>query len=1141
MAAEVDEATADQPLSIGQRALWFLERLAPQAGAYNIAVAARARGLDAGRLRRALEALVARHPALRTAFPSAGDEPVQRVLPADLATIDFARRDAARWSGGQLRERLAAEAWRPFDLEHGPLVRLRVFERPAGGADGELALLFAVHHAVADFWSLGIMARELGALYASPDGAALAPSPPLGYADFARRQMERLAGPEGERLGAFWRRALAGERGPLPDLALPTDRPRPPVQTWRGLARGAEVPANLAGALRRLAAGEGAGLFAVLAAAWQVQLGRYGGQDDFALGIPTSGRGAPEWAGVVGYFVNPVALRADLRPSPPGAGGPSFARVLARTRQAALAALDHAGYPFVLLAETLRPLRDAGRPPLFQVQLTLEQRRAGDDPGLAAFALGEEGRRISLGGGGLTSVALGERRAQLELALAAAELPGGGIGLSLTANADLFDSTTAERMLGHLRTLLAGAAADPSARLEDLPLLSPPERRQLVAEWNDSAVVERESAAHGDRLHDLVLAQAERTPDAVAVVGGEARLTYGGLAARAGRVAGVLRALGLGAEGRVGLCLPRTPDLIAAVLGILQAGGVYVPLDPAYPEARLELMLADSGAEALLTDASLAGRFPFFAGRVVALERLARLPSRGEGARDGVDGHGGSDRDLAYVIYTSGSTGRPKGVGIEHRSAVTLVRWALAAFPPADLAGVLAATSVCFDLSIFEIFVPLAAGGRAILVPNVLALPELAAAAEVTLVNTVPSPMAELVEGPLPRGLRTVNLAGERLEPELAARIYAHAQVERVVNLYGPTEDTTYSTFAAVPRGAPLAAIGRPLANTRARVLGRDGELLPIGIPGELALAGDGLARGYLGRPELTAERFVPDPFGPPGARMYRTGDLARRLPDGQLDFLGRLDDQVKIRGFRIEPGEIAAVVAEHPGVRQAAVLALPAPGGGRRLVAFVAPELPADLRAFLAGRLPEPMLPAAWLALPALPLNASGKVDRGALARRAAEADLPSASGAASGAAGEPPYAAPREPREEILAELFAGLLGGAPGSRGAGGWASTTTSSPSAATRSSPRAPSPRCRASSRSTCRSRRSSPRPPSPGSRRGSGSSRAGRPPRRPPSRSRPPTACPASRCRSPSPSAASGSSSGSSRGRRPTTCRAPCT
>ncbi|HEX3130263.1 MAG TPA: AMP-binding protein, partial [Thermoanaerobaculia bacterium] len=537
----------DLPLSVGQKALWFLELLAPEGGAYNIAVAARVRRLDVEGFRRSLARLVDRHAALRTVFPRVGDEPVQRVLPA--MEVDFKEVDE-----------IGPEAWRPFDLVHGPLVRVRI----AGDE-----LLLVVHHLVADFWSLAVMARELG-------GTEL-PALPLQYADFARWQDERLAGPAGERGWAFWREALDG----VPDLALTPDRPRPAIQTWNGLARAAELPADLADGLRRL----GPTLFPTLLAAFQAQLGRYADQDDFAVGVPTSGRGAPEWAGVVGYFVNPVALRADL------SGDPSFRTLLERTRRTALAGLEHADHPFVLVAERLRPERDPARTPLFQAMLALQQRRSGDDPGLPAFALGESGVRISLGGLELESVALPERRAQFEIALNAAELPSGGLGLSLEVNADLFDAATAERMLGHFRTLVGAAVSDPDLRLSDLPLLSPAEQAEVLRDRMEPSGVRTDRG-----LHDLVREQAERRPDATAVIVGDDRLTYAELMARADALAARLREMGVGPEIPVGLLVERSADLIVGVLGILEAGGVYLPLEPDHSEERRRFILEDAQA-----------------------------------------------------------------------------------------------------------------------------------------------------------------------------------------------------------------------------------------------------------------------------------------------------------------------------------------------------------------------------------------------------------------------------------------------------------------------------------------------------------------------------------------------------------------
>ncbi|HYG64186.1 MAG TPA: condensation domain-containing protein, partial [Thermoanaerobaculia bacterium] len=559
----------DQPVSFGQRSLWFLERLAPEAGAYNIAVAARVVSgeLDVEALGRALARLVARHEGLRTVFPAPDGKPVQRVLPKVPVLVEEGSR---------------AEAWRPFDLEHGPLLRV-VLDGPV--------VLFVVHHIVSDFWSLAVAARELSALYREETGgpAANLPPLPLSYVDFTHWQAATLAGPRGEALWEQWRERLAG----LPDLELPTDRPRPPVQTWSGLARGVEIPATEADAVRSLAARHGATMFTALLAAFQTQLGRYAGQDDFAVGSPTVGRGAPELDGLIGYFVNPVPLRADL------AGNPSFGILLDRTRRTAVEGLAHSGFPFALLAERLRPARDPARLPVFQALLVLEQRRAGDPPGMPAFALSEDGARIPFADLELESVRLEERRAQLELSLSAAELPSGGLGISLEVNADLFDGATAERMLGHLRTLLAAAAADLDTPLDLLQLLTQLERAQLSRDWSTAPVV----AVPDLCLHELVAEQALRRPEAEAVVAGDESLTYRELVERARALAERLRGLGVEPEKPVALCVERSAEMIVGVLGILEAGGVYLPLDPDHSAARLGFVLEDAGAAAVVTDA----------------------------------------------------------------------------------------------------------------------------------------------------------------------------------------------------------------------------------------------------------------------------------------------------------------------------------------------------------------------------------------------------------------------------------------------------------------------------------------------------------------------------------------------------------
>ncbi len=787
-------------------------------------------------------------------------------------------------------------------------------------------VLLAVHHLAVDFASLAVLARDLGALYAREE---IPPAPALTYSDFVHWQAG-LLDRRGTRLWDYWRGALEGVR----DLDLPTDRPRLPVRGWRGLSRTAALPAGLAGPLRGLAATRGATLFTALLAAFQAQLGRYAGQEDFAVGAPTAGRSAPEWAGVVGYFVNPVALRADL------AGDPSFAMLLNRARDTAFAGLEHADFPFVLLAERLRPDRDPARSPLFQTMLTLQQRRPGDDPGLPAFALGEEGARISLGLLELESIGLSERRAQFEVSLNAAELPGGGIGLSLEVDADLFDAVTAERMLGHFRTLLAAAVAAPERALSDLPLLTEAEQAELLADWR--ATAEPSGPVPALPLHELVAERAERSPAALAVTLEDERLTYAELMARATRLARHLRRLGVEPEMPVGLYVERSADLVAGALGILAAGGVYLPLDPDTSPARLSFMIEDAGAAVVVAQRRIASQLPGTDASLLILDDLPPEESAEPLPRV-------LPENLAYLIYTSGSTGRPKGVAVTHAAAVEhCLTWARA-YGMTEGDRVLQFPSSGFDAAVEQVFSALLSGSTlALRGPELWGTRELSARIaelELTIIDLPTAFFSRWVQDleiDPPESLRLVGTYGEELRTETVRR-WRETPLARVplLNCYGPTEAVVSATLHAVrPEDgeAWTVPIGRSLAGRVARVLDGEGNPQPVGIPGELCLGGP-LARGYLGRPDLTAERFVPDPFGAPGSRLYRSGDLARRGQDGALEILGRLDDQVKIRGVRVEPGEVERVLLEHPGVREAAVLALGEPE--RRLVAFVAPELP--------------------------------------------------------------------------------------------------------------------------------------------------------------------------------------------------------
>jgi amino acid adenylation domain-containing protein len=978
----------DQPLSSGEKALWFLHRLAPEGGAYNIAVAARVRGLDRAALERALRALVARHEALRTVFPLVGDVPVRRVLPG--VETDFRTEDASNWSERELTERLGREAWRPFSIETGPLLRLCLFDR----SRDEPILLFAIHHLVADFWSLGVVARELAVLYNR--GADLPPLP-LRIADVVHWEEETLAGPRGERLWSYWRERLDG----VPDLDFPTDRPRPPVQTYRGGARAAVLPLSLAAEVRALGAARGVTLFMTLLAAFQAILARWTRQEDFAVGSPTAGRPVPEMAGLVGYFVNPVALRADL------SGNPAFADHLDRVRQSVLEGLEHAGFPFALLAERLRPVRDPARPPIFQTMFVLQRGRLLDDPGLAAFALGEDGARVSLGGLVLESVRLEERRAQVDLALRLAETPEGGLLVSLEFNTDLFDPATAEGILRQLRSLLVGVVEEAARRVGELPWMEEAEVRQVLR-WSAGPAV----TAGLPALHELVREQAERIPKEAALVWDGGEMSYGELAARARSLAFGLRRLGVGPDIVVGLLAERSPDMVIGMLGALEAGGAWLPLDPESPRERLAAMLEDAGAPMAFAPRRLLEVLPSFAGRTLALEELeaeeADLPR--------VDGD-----NLAYVIFTSGSTGRPKGVAVPHRAVVNRLLQAREAFAIGPSDAMLQRASFGFDVSVWEVFGPLVSGGRVVLLPpgghrDPAVVTRALAEGRVTLANFTPSALDVLLDqedlAARAASLRQVFVGAEALTAALRDRFFAVLQAP-LTNMYGPTEaaiDLVWHTCR--PEDGVRVPIGRPIPGCAAYVL--DALLAPVppGVPGELWLGGEALARSYLGRPDLTAERFLPNPFGD-GGRLYRTGDLARWLPGGEIEFLGRVDEQVKIRGVRVEPGEVETVLRRQPGVREAAVLAREG-----RLVAYVAAPA-ADfraLRAALADVLPEAMIPTTYVPMPELPRTSSGKIDRRALARIE---PMPE-HGAVKGGA-----VLPRNPVEELLASLWMELLG--------------------------------------------------------------------------------------------------------------------
>jgi amino acid adenylation domain-containing protein len=976
----------DLPLSFSQERLWFLHQVSPESAAYNIVSSLRfERGVDVAALEQGLNILTERHETLRTTFVSREGEPLLRIAPHRATRLPVL--DLRSLPDAERRERATAvkarEAELPFDLQEGPLLRYILIRV----TNDEAEMLLALHHVVSDRWSLGVLMNELQVLYRGlVDGVeASLPELPVQYVDFAYWQRERLQGSALEDQLVYWRERLAGTPAVLD---LPIDHQRPAEQTHRGSWQSRQLPEPVGASVRAMSIRAGVTPFMLFVAAFDALLHRYTGQEDILLGTPIAGRTNRLLEGLVGCFVNMLVLREDL------SGTPTFIELLARVRETALGAYSHAEVPFEKLVADLHPQRDMSRSPLFQVAIAYQSApKAVETPNDVS---------MTASGGTLFDLTL------------FIEDVNGAYTVTAEYNVDLFEQTTIERMLGHFETLLGAALAAPDRPIALLPMLTAEEPSQLLPAWRGAVEPLEDNA----RIHDLFARQAARTPDAVAIRCQGESCTYAELNARANQLARYLRARGVTTEMLVGLSVERSIDMVVGLLGILKAGGAYVPLDPSYPTDRLAFMLDDAAVSVLVTQTPLLDLIPGGQRQTICLDHDWPEIAR-ESASDLEPLGGGGN--LAYVIYTSGSTGRPKGVQIPHHAVVNFLR-TMAQEPGLDSGDVLVSvTTLSFDISGLEVYLPLMVGARVVVatredVTDGRQLQGLLESEGATVMQATPATWRLLVEagwtGP---GLK-ILCGGEALPQELAAQL-----VERgaeLWNLYGPTETTIWSTAEKLGTGNGNVTIGRPIANTQTYVLDRNLQPLPVGVPGELYIAGDGLSRGYRQRPDLTAERFLPNPFGPSGSRMYRTGDLARFLADGRIECLGRVDHQVKVRGFRVELGEVESAVAGHPAVKETVVFAEEVSAGDTRLVAYVVYQpgeslTASELRKLVRATLPEYMVPSFFVKLDRIPLTPNGKVNRRAL------------PGPFQGAGPERERVAPQTQTEVRIAEVWQRVLG--------------------------------------------------------------------------------------------------------------------
>ncbi|HKP82394.1 MAG TPA: amino acid adenylation domain-containing protein, partial [Pyrinomonadaceae bacterium] len=949
------------PASFAQQRLWFLHQLEPQSAAYNISKAIRLAGdFNVAVFARALNEIIRRHEILRTTFAMLGGQPMQLVSeyqPVTLPLIDLSALERAERLSHQLA---AEEASRPFNLRRGPLLRTTLLRL----APDDHVALFTMHHIISDAWSVGVFIKEFTALYAAFKAGEQSPLPelPIQYGDYAEWQRDSLQGELLEKQLSYWEEHLAAVPAVI---ELPVDHARPTMPSGKGAKLAFDLGPELLGNLKELSKRKDATLFMTLLAAWQVLLYRYSGQDQVCVGTPVAGRTRAETENLIGFFINTLVLRTDL------SGNPTFVELLQRVRAVCLGAYAHQDIPFERIVDHLQPERSLSHTPLFQVMFALQNTRSEilELPGLELLHFDSE-----------------IRTSKFDLTLSLSESYDTLAG-AIEYNTDLFDEETISRMLGHFRQLLRAITADPQQHISDLSLLSDSEHRQLLIDFNDTAAEFPQDVC----LHQLIEQQVERTPEQTALVFEEEKISYRELNARANQLAHHLRALGVGPEARIGILLERSVEMVVALLGVLKAGGAYVPLDPEYPAERLRFMLEDAQVAVLITQPRLAATLPSSSAPLLLLEESEQLAQY----ETGNPGLLGGAENLAYIIYTSGSTGQPKGAMNTHRGIVNRLLWMQATYGLNQEDRVLQKTPFSFDVSVWEFFWPLLTGARLVLARpgghrDGQYLRELIIKEQITTLHFVPSMLRVFLEEEgleQCRTLRRVISSGEELPAEVAAHFFSRMDWAELHNLYGPTEAAVdVTSWECRPEWEGRVPIGKPIWNTQVYVLDGAQRPVPQGVTGELYLGGMQVGRGYWQRAELTAEKFVPDPYcGERGARLYRTGDVVRQVGAGVLEYVGRADYQVKVRGYRIELGEVEAALREQDSVRECVVVARHEGNSAARLVGYVVLDEGASysvtaLRQELLQRLPEYMIPASFVQLQELPLTANGKLDRRAL-----------------------------------------------------------------------------------------------------------------------------------------------------------------